>query len=74
MPNESEQQQEQRAAIFRNSLAAEEGGRGEEDWTCAICAFENRYIYLPTHLPACGGERERVRWRHAHIYVHSIHN
>ncbi|GAB5037906.1 hect e3 ubiquitin [Nannochloropsis oceanica] len=53
---EEERAREERAEVFRNSLM-EQGGRrrgreaergGEEEWVCAVCAFENR-----PRLPAC---------------------
>lgn len=34
-----ELEQEERAAVFRNSLFAE---AGEKEWACAVCAFDNR--------------------------------
>jgi len=48
---EEERAREERAEVFRNSLMEQggrEGGReggpggGEEEWVCAVCAFENR--------------------------------
>jgi hypothetical protein len=38
--DEEAEEQEHRAAVFRNSLFAD---AGEREWVCAICAFENRY-------------------------------
>lgn len=39
--DEEAEEQEHRAAVFRNSLFAD---AGEREWPCAICAFENRRV------------------------------